>query len=143
MKVGESKEISTYFDHKPLLIGMKVFHYHIDRSNMFHCLNYRPFGRNMFAFLNVNHDQRGHHVHVDPGIIDCNNGGVRCFEVSRREYKNRNNRNYRNTRKTCFSKVGDFYQWWEAQKILSRRQKQTVGRVSGNKTFFFLGLIDF
>ena len=76
----------------------------------------------MFPFLNVNRDQRGRHVHVDTGIIDCGNGGVRCFELSQRKYKNRN------ARKMRFSKVGDFYRWL---------QKQTVGRVSGNKTFFF------
>ena len=36
----------------------------------------------MFAFLNVNRDQRARHVHVDTGIIDCGNGGVRRFELT-------------------------------------------------------------
>ena len=115
---------------------MKVFHYRIDHSNMFHCFNYRPFGRNMFAFLNVNRDKRGRHVHVDTGIINCGNGGVRRFELSRHEYKNRN------ARKTCFSKVGDFYRWREARKNFESVAK-TDGRSGFRKQdiFFFLGLI--
>ena len=97
---------------------MKVSHYCIDRSNMFHCFNYRPFGCNMFAFLNVNHDQRGRHVHVDTGIIDCGNGGVRRFELSRCEYKNRN---YRNARKTCF------FEGWRFLQMAGSSKKFRVG----------------
>ena len=94
----------------------------------------------MFAFLNVNRDQRGRHVHVDTGIIDCGNGGVRRFELSRREYKSRNL--VTGTReKRVFRRLAIFTDGGKLKKISSRWQKQTVGRVSGNKTFFFLGLI--
>ena len=95
---------------------MKAFNYRIDRSNMFHCFNYRPFGCNMFAFLNVNRDQQGRHVHVDTRIIDCGNGGVRCFELSRREYKTRN---YRNARR--------FFEGWQFLRMAVSSKKFRVG----------------
>ena len=115
---------------------MKAFHYRIDRSNMFHCFNYIPFGRNMFAILNVNRDQGGRHVHVDTGIKSI--AVMAVFELSRREYKNRN---YRNARKTCFSKVGDLYRWREAQKNFESAAK-TDGRSGFRKQDIFFSRPD-
>ena len=39
--------------------------------------------------------------------------------------------------KHVFRRLASFTDGGKLKKISSRRQKQTVGRVSGNKTFFF------